>query len=63
MSTSPWYREGLRFTCTQCGDCCTGAPGYVWVNQEEIDQLAALVGEEVERFERLYVRKSACGEA
>jgi Fe-S-cluster containining protein len=57
MSTNPWYHEGLRFKCTQCGNCCTGAPGYVWVNQEEIEQLAAAVGEEVERFEKLYVRK------
>jgi Fe-S-cluster containining protein len=57
MSDKPWYHEGLRFKCTQCGNCCTGAPGYVWVNQEEIEQLAAAVGEEVERFEKLYVRK------
>ena len=27
-----WYaEEGLAFECTGCGDCCTGAPGYVWV--------------------------------
>ena len=26
-----WYRDGLRFECTRCGACCTGAPGYVWV--------------------------------
>ena len=57
MSDKPWYHEGLRFKCTQCGNCCTGAPGYVWVNQEEIERLAAAVGEEVERFEKLYVRK------
>ena len=24
---SPWYRDGLAFTCTRCGDCCTGSPG------------------------------------
>ena len=23
---APWYRDGLAFTCTQCGACCTGAP-------------------------------------
>jgi uncharacterized protein len=57
MSEKPWYHEGLRFKCTQCGNCCTGAPGYVWVNQEEIAQLAAVVGEDVERFEKLYARK------
>ncbi len=57
MSETPWYAEGLRFKCTQCGDCCTGSPGYVWVNQEEIDALAALVGESVAEFERKYVRR------
>ena len=22
--TEPWYQDGLRFTCTRCGNCCTG---------------------------------------
>jgi len=53
----PWYSEGLRFTCTACGDCCTGAPGYVWVNQEEISALTEAVGlESTSEFEQLYVR-------
>lgn len=56
-SSEPWYRDGLRFRCTQCGDCCTGAPGYVWVNRDEIAGLAALLEMEVEQFERKYVRK------
>ncbi len=54
----PWYRDGLRFECTQCGDCCTGAPGYVWVNADEIAALAAEVGEsDIAKFERKYVYK------
>lgn len=57
MDQEPWYKKGLRFECTQCGDCCTGAPGYVWVNQEEIEALAATVGEDTERFEEKYVRR------
>lgn len=36
----PWYKDGLNFTCTQCGDCCTGAPGVVWVTEEEIAEIA-----------------------
>lgn len=36
----PWYRDGLNFTCSQCGDCCTGAPGLVWVSEEEIAEIA-----------------------
>ena len=37
----PSYADGLSFTCSQCGNCCTGAPGYVWVSDVEIDRLAA----------------------
>jgi len=36
----PWYGGGLRFTCSQCGNCCTGGPGYVWISEKEIDRLA-----------------------
>src|SRR5438105_3224904 len=31
MSSEPWYQDGLRFSCTRCGHCCTGEPGFVWV--------------------------------
>lgn len=53
-----WYKDGLKFTCSGCGDCCTGAPGWVWVNKQEIEDIAAVIGEsDIEEFERLYVRK------
>lgn len=57
MADLPWYSGGLRFTCTQCGNCCTGAPGYVWVTNEEITALAAVVGLEVAKFEQQFVRQ------
>jgi uncharacterized protein len=53
----PWYKDGLRFKCTGCGDCCTGAPGYVWVNGKDIAALAAEVEMNVDEFEKRYVRK------
>jgi phytoene dehydrogenase-like protein len=49
-----WYSGGLRFECTQCGDCCSGAEGYVWVNQEEINGMAARIGMTPADFERRY---------
>ena len=52
----PWYKKGLRFECTGCGDCCTGAPGYVWVNQAEIDALAAQLNITSAACEKKYVR-------
>ncbi|MFV2067065.1 MAG: YkgJ family cysteine cluster protein, partial [Pirellulales bacterium] len=52
-----WYKDGLHFQCSQCGDCCTGAPGYVWVNQAEIEAMTARLGIERPAFEKRYVRK------
>jgi Fe-S-cluster containining protein len=54
--SEPWYQDGLRFRCTRCGHCCTGAPGYVWVNDEEIAAIAQHRGERVEQVAALYVR-------
>jgi Fe-S-cluster containining protein len=56
-SKTPWYHEGLAFECTRCGACCTGAPGYVWVNAEEIARLAEFRGETVEQFSKKFVRR------
>ena len=57
MSEQPWYKDGLRFQCSQCGDCCTGAPGFVWVNKAEIASLAEAIGEnDIQEFEQQYVR-------
>ncbi len=53
----PWYRDGLGFACTQCGDCCTGAPGYVWVDPDEIARLAEHRGETLEQFSKRFVRR------
>ena len=40
MAKEPWYKDGLCFECTKCGNCCTGAPGVVWVDDEDIRQIA-----------------------
>jgi len=57
LSDLPWYQAGLQFTCSQCGDCCTGAPGHVWVNNEEIAALAERQGMDVGVFEAKFVRR------
>lgn len=50
-----WVRDGLQFECTQCGDCCRGH-GYVWVDEDEIERLAAHFGLEPQEFCRRYLR-------
>ncbi len=57
MNEVAWYREGLRFQCTGCGGCCTGAPGYVWVTRAEIAAMAAALDMDLEQFGSRYVRR------
>ena len=52
-----WYRTGLRFTCSHCGVCCGGAPGYVWVTKGEIAAMAQYLDLSIEDVFSRYVRK------
>jgi Fe-S-cluster containining protein len=56
-TTDHWYKEGLRFACTRCGNCCGGAPGYVWVDDEEISAMAAYLKLPEAQFRKRHVRK------
>ena len=40
----PWFSQGLRFTCSQCGNCCSGGPGYVFITRSELGKLAEYLG-------------------
>lgn len=51
-----WYANGLAFACTQCGDCCTGAPGFVWITDDELDALAAFLGRPLDEVRDLHTR-------
>lgn len=53
----PWYKEGLPFNCTQCGKCCTGLPGYVWVSEDEMREMAEFLSLSVSDFKRLYMKR------
>src|SRR5690348_15485015 len=57
----PWFKEGLRFRCTRCGHCCTGEPGFVWVDDAELAALADHLGESVEQTRALYTRWATRG--
>ena len=59
MAQEPWYGEGLRFECTECGKCCTGEPGAVWVNDEEIASMAEVLEISVKQFRWRYLDRVA----
>lgn len=52
----PWYKDGLRFECQQCGNCCRGEPGVVWVNKREIEEISSSLNITKETFARNYLR-------
>lgn len=57
----PWYKDGLHFQCTRCGHCCTGAPGFVWVNDAELADIARVRAEPLQEVIALYTRPSHRG--
>lgn len=52
-----WFAEGLRFECTGCGQCCTGSPGYVWVTENEIEEIALFLNLTTKEFIQRFVRR------
>lgn len=52
-----WYANGLRFSCTQCGNCCTGPTGYVWFSEDEATGMAKQLGIIEKEFYKNYTRK------
>ncbi len=57
ISGKKWYKGGLQFTCTECGNCCTGPPGYVWVTVDEIRMIAEQTGRTDGRLPAEHLRR------
>lgn len=59
-AASSWLPEslagGVRFSCTECGDCCTGAPGKVRVTDEEISAISEFRKQSESDFRRSEIR-------
>lgn len=53
----PWFKKGLNFKCTGCGECCTGSPGYVWIDEKEIAEMAKFLHISEEEFVEKYTRR------
>ncbi len=47
---SYFFDQGLRFECQRCGACCTGEPGFIFVNMREIVQIARYISRDPSGF-------------
>jgi uncharacterized protein len=59
--SEPWYQDGLRFSCTRCGHCCTGEPGFVWVEDPDLAVIADYLDLPVGQLLAMYTRLTARG--
>jgi Fe-S-cluster containining protein len=51
-----FYKNGLQFECLKCGNCCTGAPGFVYLSEEDIVSIAGFLRKDKGSFIREYTR-------
>jgi len=56
-----FYEQGLRFSCKECGVCCSKEPGDIWVTEEEINKIAQYLKLSVEELTALCLREDCCG--
>jgi len=53
--------SGLRFSCTLCGNCCSGPEGYVLVSDKEVAALAERLDLPIETFLSRFTHKTSEG--
>eukprot|EP00960_Hanusia_phi_P046308 757745-Hanusia_phi.AAC.6 len=56
-----WYKDGLKFDCTMCGNCCSGKKGSVLFSEEEAEVMAEKLNVDVKSFLKSYGRKGRSG--
>jgi hypothetical protein len=56
MAPKPWYHKGLRFNCTQCGNCCRnhGEYAYVYLTEGDLRAIPAYLGLSRRVFRKRY---------
>ncbi|MGD9365454.1 MAG: YkgJ family cysteine cluster protein [Desulfobacteraceae bacterium] len=50
-----FFDSGIRFACQQCGDCCVGEPGTIYVSRTEIKTIAASLHQTEVEFSAKYL--------
>ena len=52
-----WWENGVAFTSTECGSCCGGEPGAVWVTEDEQRRMAEHMGLSLKEYKERHTRK------
>ncbi len=55
-SNGRFYSDGLQFECMQCGKCCTGAPGFVYLSDSDVARISVFLKVNERTFLQEYTR-------
>jgi Fe-S-cluster containining protein len=50
-----FFDQGIHFECQQCGVCCTGDPGIIYVGRDEIHRIAENISMDISPFIERYL--------
>ncbi|MCF6335542.1 MAG: YkgJ family cysteine cluster protein [Spirochaetales bacterium] len=56
------YKNGLKFTCTQCSKCCRFDPGFVFLTYSDLDRILLYLHLSKNEFIEKYCRTVNIGE-
>jgi Fe-S-cluster containining protein len=56
MEDETFYRNGLKFACRRCSECCRYESGFVFLSEDDISALASTLNMRVEEFTAVYCR-------
>lgn len=56
-----WFSKGLSFSCSMCGNCCSGSSGSVRFSDPEAEAMAAQVNMKTDDFYKKYTRRQGRG--
>jgi len=56
-----FFAHGLRFSCKQCGACCTGSPGIVRVDKVNITQISEFLNISEDELFSQYLKETEYG--
>jgi hypothetical protein len=56
MRDTVFYADGLDFSCRACSVCCRHEPGFVFLSEEDVADLAAVKDVTADEFSKMYCR-------
>ncbi len=58
MPREKFYKQGLKFGCTECGQCCSHPDGVVELTRQDMENMAEYLAMDVGDFREKFILKA-----